>query len=80
MCSVLSALSCYLCICICIGSDFKLIFWNLDTADPILEVDVPEQIFCISFSPNGSRLACTAKDKMLRIINTHTGDVISVSY
>jgi len=59
------------------GSDYKLIFWNVGTEEPMLEVDVPEQIWSMSFNYNGSRLACTAKDKKLRVINTHTGSIVA---
>ncbi|KAL8599971.1 hypothetical protein ACOMHN_038970 [Nucella lapillus] len=58
------------------GSDNKLFFWNVGTGEPMLEVDIPEQVWSLSFNLNGSRLACTAKDKMLRIIDTHSGEIL----
>ncbi|KAK7087471.1 coronin-1C-like isoform X2 [Littorina saxatilis] len=58
------------------GSDFKLFFWNVGTGEPIIEVEVPDQVWCMSFNYNGSRLACTSKDKKLRIINTHSGEIV----
>jgi WD40 repeat protein len=63
---------------ICAGSDFKLLFWNVGTEEPVLEIEVPEQVWSMSFNYNGNKLACTAKDKKLRIIDSHSGEILKV--
>lgn len=37
----------------------------------------PDQIWSIAFNYDGSRIVTTCKDRMLRIIDAHTGDVLS---
>lgn len=44
----------------------------------MLQVDMPDQIYSGSFNSDGSRFVCTCKDKLLRIMDTHTGKTISV--
>ncbi|XP_076452772.1 coronin-1B-like isoform X3 [Babylonia areolata] len=61
------------------GSDNKMYFWNVGTEEAMLEIDIPEQVWSLSFNYNGSRLVCTAKDKMMRVIDTHSGDILQES-
>ncbi|XP_059179238.1 coronin-1C-A-like isoform X4 [Physella acuta] len=59
------------------GSDNFVILWNVGTGEAMLQVDMPDQIYSGSFNSDGSRFVCTCKDKLLRIMDTHTGKTIS---
>ena len=52
--------------------------WDVGTGEMGLQVDLGEQIWSASFNHDGSRLCCTAKDKNMRILDTHTGDILQV--
>lgn len=58
------------------GSDNKIFLWNVGTGEPMVEVELPDLVFSASFNYNGSRFACTAKDKKMYIINAHNGEII----
>lgn len=44
-----------------------------------METELPDFALSMSFNYNGSRLACTAKDKKLRILDSHTGSIVKVN-
>lgn len=58
------------------GSDNKIILWNVGTGEAMVETELPDFALSMSFNYNGSRLACTAKDKKLRILDSHTGSIV----
>ncbi|BFZ04672.1 hypothetical protein BsWGS_07710 [Bradybaena similaris] len=58
------------------GSDNVIILWNVGTGEAVLQVDMPDQIYSGSFNLDGSRFVCTCKDKNLRILDTHSGEVL----
>lgn len=59
--------------------DHLISIWNLETGECVTEIDIhPDLIHSVSFSRNGSKIATTCKDKKLRIIDTHSGEVLAV--
>ena len=46
----------------------------------MLQVEMPDQIFSGSFNYDGSRFVCTCKDKKLRVLDSHSGNILQVSY
>ncbi|GAB1607962.1 coronin-1C-A-like isoform X1 [Argonauta hians] len=55
------------------GSDNKIFIWNCGTGEPLVKIDLPDLILSASFNYNGSRVAVTTKDKMIRILDPRTG-------
>lgn len=56
------------------GSDNKIFVWNCGTGEALVEIELPDLILSASFSPNGSRVAVTTKDKMIRVLDPRTGE------
>ena len=61
------------------GADNRVLIWNVGTEEVFVEIDLPELCISASFNYNGSKLAMTCKDKMIRIFNARTGEMLSVS-
>lgn len=62
------------------GADNRLIVWDTSTGEELMESTVhPDMIHSISWDYNGSRIATTCKDKMIRVLDARTGDVIQVT-
>nr|CAD7462665.1 unnamed protein product [Timema tahoe] len=58
------------------GSDNQVVLWNVGTGDVILHLDChPDIVYSASWNWDGSKLLTTCKDKKMRIINPHTGEV-----
>ena len=63
----------------CLGGDMKVLIWNVAKGSILTTIDChPEQILSASWNFNGSRIVTSCKDKMFRIINPRTGEVIQV--
>uniref|UniRef100_A0A0R3RGK9 Coronin n=1 Tax=Elaeophora elaphi TaxID=1147741 RepID=A0A0R3RGK9_9BILA len=59
------------------GGENKLLIWNVGTGDAILEISGhPDMIWSVSFNYDGSRFVTTSKDKKIRVIDSHTGEVL----
>ncbi|VDK19707.1 unnamed protein product [Anisakis simplex] len=59
------------------GGENKLLMWNVGTGEALLEISGhPDQIWSISFNYDGSRFVTTCKDKRLRVIDSHSGEVL----
>jgi len=59
------------------GFDYMVIVWNTATGRPIKEIAChTDTIYSISFNWNGSLMATTCKDRILRIIDPRTGAVV----
>lgn len=54
----------------------KILVWNVSTATILTTIDCQHEIISISWNFNGSRIVTSCKDKMLRVINPRTGEVI----
>ena len=62
-----------------VGSDTKIIIWNVAKAAILTTIEChPEVILTVSWNYNGSRIVTSCKDKMFRVINPRTGEVIQV--
>ncbi|CAI4230754.1 unnamed protein product [Auanema sp. JU1783] len=60
------------------GGENKLLMWNVGTGEALLEIaGHPDMIWSISFNYDGSQFVTTCKDKKIRILDSHTGDVLS---
>uniref|UniRef100_A0A1I7VTF7 Coronin n=1 Tax=Loa loa TaxID=7209 RepID=A0A1I7VTF7_LOALO len=59
------------------GGENKLLIWNVGTGDALLEISGhPDMIWSVSFNYDGSRFVTTCKDKKIRVIDSHTGEVL----
>lgn len=59
------------------GFDNLIIVWNIGKAEAVTVIDCHrEAIHCMSFNRDGSLMATTSKDKILRIIDPRTGKVL----
>jgi coronin-1B/1C/6 len=59
------------------GGENKLLIWNVGTGEALLEIaGHPDQIFSVAFNYDGSQFVTTCKDKKIRIIDSHTGEVL----
>ena len=62
------------------AADNVIIVWNTETGDQLMTTEpFPDMLQSISWSYNGSQIACTCKDKMIRVLNAHTGEIVQVS-
>jgi hypothetical protein len=59
------------------GFDYLVIIWDVSTGKPLREIQShTDTIFSMSFNWDGSLLATTCKDRMIRIIDPRTGTVV----
>ncbi|VDD91027.1 unnamed protein product [Enterobius vermicularis] len=59
------------------GGENKILIWNVGTGEALLEIaGHPDQIWSVSFNYDGSRFVTTCKDKRIRVIDSHTGEVL----
>ena len=58
------------------GSDNKIFIWNVGTEEAIVEIDVPDQALSASWNLNGSKFVTTCKDKMMRVFDPRSGDML----
>ncbi|KAE9551731.1 hypothetical protein FO519_005064 [Halicephalobus sp. NKZ332] len=59
------------------GGENKLLMWNVGNGEALLEIaGHPDQIFSIGFNYDGSQIITTCKDRKIRIIDSHSGDVL----
>ncbi|XP_067687818.1 coronin-1C-like isoform X3 [Haliotis asinina] len=58
------------------GSDNKIYIWNVGTGEVFTEIDLPDLPLSASFNFNGSKFACTCKDKKLRVYNSRSGECL----
>ena len=63
-----------------VGGDMKIFIWNVGKSSILTTIDChPEVILSVSWNYNGSRIVTSCKDKIFRVINPRTGQVIKVS-
>lgn len=56
------------------GSDNKVFIWNVATAEILTELDThPDMIYTAIWNNDGSKIATTCKDKMIRCFDPRTG-------
>ena len=57
----------------------KIFIWDVDKTIILSSIDChPEVILSTSWNYNGSRIVTSCRDKMFRIIDPRTGDVLQV--
>ena len=61
-----------------VGSDNKIFIWNVGTCEVLAELDFPDIPICASWNFNGSLIVTTCKDKMIRVIDPRSAQVIHV--
>jgi coronin-1B/1C/6 len=60
------------------GSDNKVFIWNVATAEILTELEThPDMIYTAIWNYNGSKIATTCKDKMIRCFDPRTGKLIN---
>ncbi|XP_054161740.1 coronin-2B-like isoform X2 [Oppia nitens] len=60
------------------GFDFLLIVWNVAKGEAVCIIDChPDAIHSMSFNRDGSLLATTCKDKVVRVIDPRNGTVVN---
>lgn len=62
-----------------IGSDNKIVIWNVGTGEPIAEMEFPDIPLSASWSWDGSKLVASFKDRKVRIIDPRKGSILHVS-
>ncbi len=63
------------------GADSTINIWNTLTGEKVTEMrHANDLIQSVSFNYNGSHIAYTCKDKKLRVVKAHTGEIVSVSF
>ena len=61
------------------GMDFQCILWNTDTATALSVIAVHRDvIYALSWNRDGSLFATSCKDKLLRVIDPRTGNIVAV--
>ncbi|TKR78066.1 hypothetical protein L596_018933 [Steinernema carpocapsae] len=59
------------------GGENTLLMWNVGTGEALLEIGGhPDQIWSIGFNYDGSQFVTTCKDRKIRIMDSHTGEVV----
>uniref|UniRef100_A0A1I7TMK3 Coronin n=1 Tax=Caenorhabditis tropicalis TaxID=1561998 RepID=A0A1I7TMK3_9PELO len=59
------------------GGENVMFMWNVGTGEALLEISGhPDQIWSINFNYDGSQFVTTCKDKKIRILDSHTGEVL----
>uniref|UniRef100_A0A914DP58 Coronin n=1 Tax=Acrobeloides nanus TaxID=290746 RepID=A0A914DP58_9BILA len=59
------------------GGENKLLMWNVGTGEALLEISGhPDMIWSINFNYDGSRFVTTCKDRKIRVIDSHSGEVL----
>lgn len=61
------------------GGDMKIFIWNVGKSTILQTIEChPEVILSVSWNYNGSRIVTSCKDKIFRVINPRTGQVVKV--
>lgn len=61
--------------------DNVIVIWNIEVGMPAVEIEChPDLIYSVSWNHTGSLIATTCKDKKVRVIDAHTGEVKQVTY
>ena len=63
----------------CLGSDNKIFIWNVGTCEVLAELDFPDIPLCAAWNFDGSHIVTTCKDKMIRIIDPRSAQILHVS-
>lgn len=59
----------------------KIFIWDVGKSSIITTIDChPEPILSVAWNFNGSRIVTSCKDKMFRVINPRSGEVLKVRH
>ncbi|XP_067931451.1 coronin-1B-like isoform X2 [Watersipora subatra] len=58
------------------GADNKTCLWDVGAGEVLAEINLPDILFSISFNMNGEKLVSTSKDKLVRVHNARSLEVI----
>lgn len=62
-----------------LGGDMKIFIWDVGTSRVLSTIDChPDSILSVSWNYNGSRIVTSCKDKMFRVIDPRTAEVVKV--
>jgi len=61
-----------------VGSDNKVIIWNVGTAEAVAEIDLPDIPLSASWNWDGSKVVATCKDKKIRVLDGRTSKIEKV--
>jgi coronin-1B/1C/6 len=59
------------------GADNMVYIWNVSLQEVLVEMTFPDMLYSVSFNYNGSKFACTCKDKKTRIVNARDGNILN---
>lgn len=60
------------------GGENKILVWDVGTGEALIEIaGHPDQIWSMAFNYDGSRFVTTCKDRQIRVLDSHTGQVLS---
>lgn len=60
-----------------VGGDPLMVLWNVGTGEALVKIDChPDMIYCAAFNYNGSKIVTSCKDKMLRVIDARSGEIL----
>lgn len=60
------------------GFDYLIIGWDVSTGEQLVSfTNHTDTIYCMSFNWDGSLMATTCKDKVLRVMDARTGNIVS---
>lgn len=68
------------CSWILIRASLQVLIWNVSSGDCLTEIECHEDVvYSLAFNLNGSLLATTCKDKLLRVMDARSGQVLQVN-
>lgn len=60
-----------------VGADSKIVIWNIGTGEPLRVIEGhPDIIFSAAFNYNGSKIVTTCKDKLIRVFDARSGELL----
>jgi len=62
-----------------IGADPMVCLWDVGTGEVLAEIALPNILFSMNFSFNGSQMVTACKDKKIRVHDARTLQVLKVS-
>ncbi|CAG2202301.1 CORO1B_1C_6 [Mytilus edulis] len=58
------------------GQDNIIMIWNVGTGEAVVQIDSPDHILSASWNYDGSKFVATCKDKMMRVYDPRSGDML----
>ncbi|XP_063397039.1 coronin-1B-like isoform X1 [Mytilus trossulus] len=58
------------------GQDNIIMIWNVGTGEAVVQIDAPDHILSASWNYDGSKFVATCKDKMMRVYDPRSGDML----